>query len=182
MARLPVIFLEQRLLPKMKIKRTREELKALAKISSNCSLVSLFMSSCNVERTIEASTFKKLRAEVEVNSSFLKIEGELFSAKAILTIRGFPPESEKDPAVKISVEYVLNYKLENAAEFGENELANFCNINVLYNAWPFFREFVLSSTNRMSVPPLVLPLLSVSASPPAKKEKKSDPRTKEGKD
>jgi hypothetical protein len=170
MIHLPAIFPVQGLLPKMKIKRTREELRALAKVSNKCSLVSLFMSNCNVERTIDAMAYKKIDVELDVNGSLLKKEGKSLFAKASMILRGVPPESKKDHVIKIACEYVLKYKLEMDKDASDEDLGNFCNINALYNAWPFFREFALNMTNRMEIPPLTLPLMSISALPVKKKD------------
>ena len=166
----------------MKIKRTREEFKSLAKISSKCSLVNIFLLNCSVERAIDATSHQKINAQIEANGSLLRKEVNSFTAKATLTVMGLMDGNKDDHVVKITGEYMLSYKLAGDLEIGKDELENFCGINALYNAWPFFREFVLSMSNRMDIPPLVLPLLSIAPESTRNKEGDEVEKDPEGKD
>ncbi len=64
--------------------------------------------------------------------------------------RGAPPLHRL--TVKATIE--LGYKL--TAKFGAEELDAFARINGIYHAWPYWREFVQSSTTRSGLPPLTL--------------------------
>lgn len=65
--------------------------------------------------------------------------------------------SVKDYALKMSCTFRLEYSSEVAltAEFMEV----FLKTNIAWNSWPYFREFVQNMTQRMNIPPLVVPLL-----------------------
>jgi len=67
-------------------------------------------------------------------------------------------ESEK-VYVKISCTFVTDYRSEQPIT---DELFDiFKKVNLPLNTWPYFREFVQSSTVRIGLPPLVLPVFQV---------------------
>lgn len=67
-------------------------------------------------------------------------------------------ESEK-VYVKISCMFVTDYRSEKKMT---DELFDiFKKVNLPLNTWPYFREFVQSSTVRIGLPPLVLPVFQV---------------------
>jgi hypothetical protein len=69
-----------------------------------------------------------------------------------------PAGSKKDFALKISCTFILMYSSKQ--ELPEEFLKIFSERNVPLNTWPYFRELVQSMTQRMNIPPLVLPLLT----------------------
>jgi len=89
------------------------------------------------------------------------VSHELLSANLLSATHSFEliatTRSKKDFALKISCRFALTYssKQEFSAEF----LKVFAKRNVRLNTWPYFRELVQSMTQRMNIPPLVLPLL-----------------------
>lgn len=69
-----------------------------------------------------------------------------------------PAGSKKDRALKISCTFVLTYSSKQ--NLTDEFLKIFSARNVPINTWPYFRELVQSMTQRMNIPPLVLPLLT----------------------
>ena len=57
----------------------------------------------------------------------------------------------------------------------EKELQNFCDINAVYNAWPYWREFVHSTMDRMGLPTMTMPLLKFRATKKTDTEEKEEP-------
>lgn len=62
---------------------------------------------------------------------------------------------------KISASFHLVYELPSELKPDRSEILAFAQTNAVYNAWPYWREFVQSMTSRMNVPPLTLPLLRI---------------------
>lgn len=80
-------------------------------------------------------------------------EGRLLSRVSItleVQQRGAPPLHRV--TVKGTIE--LGYRM--TAKFAAEELEAFSRINGIYHAWPYWREFVQSSTTRAGLPPLTL--------------------------
>lgn len=82
-------------------------------------------------------------------------ENEVFFAHQYDLI--FTQTNQKDFALKISCTY--SAKFSSTVPFSEEFLDIFSNINIHLNTWPYFREFVQNITQRMSIPPLTLPLM-----------------------
>lgn len=67
----------------------------------------------------------------------------------------------KEPALEADVEIELRYGYPEGSDFRPAELEAFANLNGVFNAWPYFREFLQSATTRMGLPPFVLPVFRV---------------------
>lgn len=90
-------------------------------------------------------------------SQHLKKEN-VFFVLAEIDARLESSESEKEPLATVKAGLELQYKLPKELKVTQKELAIFAGINGIYNAWPYWREFVQSIFLRMGLPPLVLPV------------------------
>lgn len=93
-----------------------------------------------------------------------------FSVLAIVETRLFDrhsdsPQSETttqhDGVASVRARFELRYKLPETFVAESKDLEEFARTNALFNAWPYFREFVQNTFSRMSVPAIVLPLLRI---------------------
>jgi len=95
-------------------------------------------------------------ARVEISA-----ESPLFMVFADFRLRG---PSDTDPnklALDIGASYLLVYKADGIRDFDRAALEEFADINALFNAWPYWREFVQSITTRMGLAPLTVPVLRI---------------------
>jgi hypothetical protein len=68
--------------------------------------------------------------------------------------------------LKITGEYKISYSWnegECAADFEPAQVHCFSRINSVYNVWPYWREYVNTTLNRMAMPPFTLPLLTAES-------------------
>lgn len=65
-------------------------------------------------------------------------------------------------AAEVSATFELDYGLPNDANFTQEHFDAFAELNGVFNAWPYFREFLQSSTVRLGLPAFTLPLLRIS--------------------
>lgn len=73
--------------------------------------------------------------------------------------------------VTIKAAFELTYGLPPGSDRpGQKIIEDFGNANVLFNAWPYWREFVNSSLGRMALPAFVLPVLRINTGPEHKVE------------
>jgi hypothetical protein len=69
-----------------------------------------------------------------------------------------------DPApIQITVTFAMTYLMPDAGAYPDDVLDEFARINAVFNAWPYWREYVQSTTSRMNLPPMVLPVMRVPA-------------------
>jgi hypothetical protein len=72
-----------------------------------------------------------------------------------------PPEdlSSLDVYASVKATFELAYKIPENFVVERKDLQSFANLNGVFNAWPYFREFIQSTFTRMNFPLVVLPLL-----------------------
>lgn len=73
-------------------------------------------------------------------------------------------KKSKRPSVTIGCKLLLKYKITSLEGLGEDNFTQFARFNGIYNAWPYWREFVQSMIARMGLPPLVVPVFQLSSS------------------
>lgn len=67
-----------------------------------------------------------------------------------------------DVPFRIQAVFQLIYAVKSPITFSEEQLAAFGEFNGIYNAWPYWREYVHSTTVRMGLPPMVVPVYLTS--------------------
>lgn len=71
--------------------------------------------------------------------------------------------------IQIKAVLALTYDCEEVSSFDDSALEAFGKINGVYNAWPYWREFVQNTVARMGLPPLIVPTFRVIQSKTPKK-------------
>jgi preprotein translocase subunit SecB len=71
---------------------------------------------------------------------------------------GFPEKQNgKDPSLHIEAVFVLVYKIADLKGLKDENFNAFAHANGVYNAWPYWREFVQNTVSRMGLPLLTIP-------------------------
>lgn len=70
-----------------------------------------------------------------------------------------PHQGEPQEVVYVVATYLTEYKIASKANLDAQSIEHFCRINGVFNTWPYWREFVQATLQRLSLPPLTLPLL-----------------------
>jgi hypothetical protein len=73
---------------------------------------------------------------------------------------------EKKPALRLKVEYELRYRVPPEFEARKTEVDAFAKVNGVFNAWPYFREYIQTTTQRMNLPPIIIPVYRVPPQAP----------------
>ncbi len=66
-------------------------------------------------------------------------------------------KTKNNPAISIEADFELIYEISNLAGLKAENFEQFGRLNGVYNAWPYWREFVHDAFARMNLPPLILP-------------------------
>ena len=75
-------------------------------------------------------------------------------------------DSELEPQLAISAKFVLVYSIKSFEGIDEENIRAFAAINGVFNAWPYWREFVQSTTARMGLPkPITIPVYRLGENP-----------------
>jgi hypothetical protein len=90
-------------------------------------------------------------------------DGE-FYVIASLVVRIVSESDQKEHAA-MKVQFELGYKLPSDFTASRSELNAFANVNGVFNAWPYFREFVQTTSQKMDLPVILLPVYRVPQRP-----------------
>ena len=91
-------------------------------------------------------------------------------------LEGFPLENkQKKPDIVIEASFVIMYEAESFEGLRRGNFEAFAQSNGVYNAWPYWREFVQNTVARMNLPPLTIPVFRLV---PEKKKKSTKMKKK----
>ena len=133
-------------------------------------------------RLVEANVKTSVRSADEVGEVELAIEKSatvkeyavddgMFWVLAKINAQLIPVESKKSPPVSVKATFELRYSLPKELKVSHAQLNTFARINSVFNAWPYWREFVQSMVARMNLPTLTLPVFRLEDSIKPKKKK-----------
>ncbi len=147
----------------------RVELKDIRLISSKCSQIP--------EATMGKKTYNidysaKVHADKE-NGYIIVIPEFHFEA--------FSQSKTQKPAILIDASFVLSYKIDNFKGLTQKGFEQFANLNGIYNAWPYWREFIQNTLVRMGLPSLSIPVFRIVEPPKEKAPEKKMTKKASGK-
>lgn len=70
-------------------------------------------------------------------------------------------EQTQEPGLTIDASFVLTYQIDSFDGLTQEGFKQFANLNGVYNAWPYWREFVQNTVGRMGLPPLTIPVFRI---------------------
>ena len=81
-------------------------------------------------------------------------------------------DKKPEPVVLVECAYEVDYVLREGFEISSVHVKAFKDGNAIFNAWPYFREYLQNNLQRMGLPPLTAPFLRLQPKPkPLKREK-----------
>jgi len=84
--------------------------------------------------------------------------GRIFVRPFFILATSKEGEPEAEPLFSIETSFVLIYTVESFDGLEEQNIHAFASTNGVYNAWPYWREFVQNTVSRMALPPTTLPV------------------------
>lgn len=94
-----------------------------------------------------------------------------FSAQA------FCDEDRREaPILRVNAAIALTYSISSFDGLSDIQLGSFALMNGVFNAWPYWREYLQSATVRLGLPALIAPVHRIPADRPTD-EKSTDPPT-----
>jgi hypothetical protein len=162
----------------MEIIKGPKAFKLLSKVVARVDLTSIFLLKSSFWRSVDALDYERVGLEISTSGKLFEVRDDCFFAKATFSLLGAPvvegEAKERNEVASIKAEYVLMYALTDKIKLSKEELKIFCDINSVYNAWPYWREFVQSSVDRMGLPTITMPLLKFRPAKRASHEEKEE--------
>lgn len=109
----------------------------------------------NVRSADEAG---KVRLAIQTSTSVKEYGDDSFFVLAGINAQLAPIESEQNPAITLRATFELKYRLPKDFKVSRRQLNTFARINGVFNAWPYWREFIQNIVARMNLPPIILPV------------------------
>lgn len=76
-------------------------------------------------------------------------------------------QKQKEVAVEVEAVFLLSYSISDLKGLSPNHYESFAQTNGVYNAWPYWREYLQNAITRMGLPALTVPVFRIG-SPPKK--------------
>ena len=90
-------------------------------------------------------------------------------SKDLIAAGDAPPQAKKsDRAIFVECVWEVDYLLKGEFRISDEQTKAFKDGNAIFNAWPYFREYLQSSMERMGLPPLAAPFLRLEPRLPRK--------------
>ncbi|MFZ2148230.1 MAG: hypothetical protein WAV28_13515 [Sedimentisphaerales bacterium] len=151
---------------KVKTEALKKENKAVAGllVSDRVQLKDVRLINCKCDQTPEAALGKK---EYGINYS-TEVQVDKKKGYVIVTAKfhfeAFTESKTQKPAIFIDASFLLAYKIENFEGLTQKGFEQFAKFNGIYNAWPYWREFVQNTVTRMGLPSLSIPVFRIAQS------------------
>lgn len=116
-------------------------------------------------RIRDADTLQDLQLAIKHGAKIMERHDDAIVIGAMMRAQVLEGNDEQNPAVSMTVTFALEYGVADASRFSDEVLAEFARLNGTFNAWPYWREYIQTTSARMSLPPVVLPVFRVSRVP-----------------
>lgn len=146
---------------KAKISKNKEKTDAGLLVSDRVQLKDVRLISSKCDQTPGATSGKKAydisySTEVQVDRK----------SGCVVVIARFHFEAyigskTSQPVLLIDASFVLSYAIEDFGGLTQKGFERFANLNGIYNAWPYWREFVQNTIVRMGLPSLSIPVFRI---------------------
>ena len=104
-------------------------------------------------------------------------DDELLLIRVSFSLEVHEESDEKKMQAEIHGIYELSYRVPSKGNLSAEELDEFGRVNAVFNAWPYWREYVQASLARMSMPSFTIPVFRVQREG-AKSKSNGKPRRK----
>jgi preprotein translocase subunit SecB len=166
------------------IEQTKEEMAQAFEVQRNASICAVRLARGKVsslsldEASKEAINIKfsmKPRS-VQAPRGILRVEVD-FRAVGDVEVRSVDKKpAKKETPVSVECTFAVDYELQEGFQPSAMQVKAFRDGNVIFNCWPYFREYLQDSVQRMGFPPLIAPFLRVLSRPPAATKERSKTR------
>jgi hypothetical protein len=136
------------------IKQSKDEMHESIAFSRNAEMVGINVSSASFSAPKAPSLDFQDELSVGIRiepGNALVIHGEVRATTFFECVIGDSATSENEPVAKFECSLTATYQLQGGYQPTETELSAFHKANVVFNCWPYFREFVQSSACRMKI-------------------------------
>ncbi|MBW8002509.1 MAG: hypothetical protein FVQ80_10875 [Planctomycetes bacterium] len=169
-----------------KNKKTKTEqivdYKLAAAISDQIEIENLRLVSCSCLQTPNAGKgVHSLEIDCDIKLEVDKKSNHIFVFPQFKLKASPTEDNKKEPDLSIEATFVIIYKAKSLKGLKNENFEAFGDTNGIYNAWPYWREFVQNTVARMGLPPLTIPVFRLISAKTTKKKVKKKVKSKKSK-
>jgi len=139
---------------KTKASKSKEKLDAGLLVSDRVQLHDVRLMNSRCDQTPGAASGRKIydikfstEVQVDRKSGYVVVIAKFH-------FEAFIENKTSEPVILIDASFLLSYRIENFEGLTQKGFERFANLNGVYNAWPYWREFVQNTIVRMGLPSL----------------------------
>lgn len=156
------------------IEQTKEEMALAFEVHRNAVICAVRLRRSKMAgQTLEEAPEGPIRVKFTVRSrsatapkGTLRVEVDFRMAGEIEAQAAERQTSKTQTVASVDCTYVVDYQLREGFEASAKQIKAFKDGNVIFNCWPYFREYLQESVQRMGLPPLTAPFLRVQMKAP----------------
>ena len=159
----------------------RERLELAATVADHIQILDVILSETKAVRTPgKRSDLRDAGIETDVSTVFSANEElNTLSVLARFHLHASRADDPKQRLLSIEAEFVLIYRVSSMEGLTQKHFEAFANANGVFNAWPYWREYVHSMTQRMGLDALVVPVFRVTGRKPTTAKVAANTQAKE---
>jgi preprotein translocase subunit SecB len=144
-----------------KVAKKKAKFDAALLVSDRVQLKDVRLAGSRCDQTPEAMSGKKTyninhstEVQVDRKSGYIVVIAKFH-------FEAFVESKAQQPVILIDASFLLSYKIENFEGLTQKGFEQFAKLNGIYNAWPYWREFIQNTIVRMGLPPLSIPVFRI---------------------
>ncbi len=152
------------------IAHERTQLERAAPVIERAQILSVLLAESQAKRTPDAD-LKAQGLTTDIQISNVEV-GSNRDSKQIFVMPSFAlnitKKGDEDagpvPVLSVEAKFVLIYSVDTFDGLNDENIGSFGVTNGVFNAWPYWREFVQNTVTRMGLQGLIIPLFRVPSS------------------
>lgn len=146
-------------------KRDSEVAEKAKPVSERVQILEIrLLESRSEQKRFEEEASKRIMQTIQVETHLDQKHSKLVVFPHFMLLVKRHDASPEDIFVRIEARFAITYSIDPQEGLTQDNYDAFGERNGVYNAWPYWREFVQSTTVRMGLPPLTLPVFRVGVS------------------
>ena len=158
------------------------DMEASSRVAQKAVLKEIYLADAKISRDPLIVYPEALSLEHKCSTEFLSSDKDkkLFFISCNFRVAAFSGEAPDKLVMKIEASFCTSYVVKSLPDDSLiDDFEYFLTINPIFNAWPYWREFVQNMSARMGFPALTVPLLEFVPRKFAAKKTKRQPAKKE---
>lgn len=164
------------------IEQNRDEIKLASEVNQSAAINRIRLARAKVaSQVVDDGPTESITVNFNFKSKPLTAPANILRLEIAFDMAGVEEEKKPDgkklgTVVLVECAYEVDYVLRDGFEITPDHVKAFKDGNAIFNAWPYFREYLQNNLERMGLPSLTAPFLRLQPKPTARKREKHAPK------